>query len=174
MAYERELQRMRRALETYRRLAEESRGAWRAKFQYTVRDLERRIATYQKRYAATVDRVVRATETVRNVTVDRTRELLRRSAEQQRRSAESIRHVSYRYVTDATGTVRDVTREVTETVRRDIKKALKIFNEIPEDTPEKLMADQVFASLWKLYSAVEEGWIEPEVLERKLPRKFER
>jgi len=57
-------------------------------------------------------------------------------------------------------------------VKRDLERALKLLEKIPERTPERAEAAELISSLWKLSLALEQGWIEEKEVELKLPRRF--
>jgi len=57
-------------------------------------------------------------------------------------------------------------------VQRDLKRALRLLEKIPEETPERYEAEEIISSLWKLRHAIEQGWIEEKEVELKLPRRF--
>jgi len=57
-------------------------------------------------------------------------------------------------------------------VKRDLKRALKLLEMIPEETPERYEAAEIISSLWKLKLAIEQGWIEEKDIELKPPRRL--
>jgi len=57
-------------------------------------------------------------------------------------------------------------------VKHDLKRALKLLETIPEETPERYEAEELISSLWKLKLAIEQGWIEEKEVELKPPRRF--
>jgi len=57
-------------------------------------------------------------------------------------------------------------------VRRDLERALKLLERLPERSFEKAFAQEIISSLWKLLLAIEQGWIEEKEVELKLPRRF--
>jgi|Deesub1362B_J571_1020462.scaffolds.fasta_scaffold15044_2 sulfite reductase beta subunit-like hemoprotein len=57
-------------------------------------------------------------------------------------------------------------------VRRDLKRALKLLERLPERSFERAEAREIISSLWKLLLAIEEGWVEEKEIEVKLPRKY--
>jgi len=57
-------------------------------------------------------------------------------------------------------------------VRRDLERALKLLERLPERSFERAEAREIISSLWKLLLAIEQGWIEEKEVELKLPRRF--
>jgi len=58
-----------------------------------------------------------------------------------------------------------------KTAKRDLRKAAKLLERIPEDSDEFFQAQEYLSSLRKLVLAIEEGWIREET-ELKPKKRF--